>query len=60
MHSSISISTWNVNGINNSVLGNKLLNNDFLHSVRDHDFIFLTETWSDNTNSIPGFKAIST
>ena len=60
MHSSISISTWNVNGINNSVLGNKLLNNDFLHNVKDHDFIFLTETWSVNTNSIPGFKAIST
>ena len=59
MLSNISISAWNIHGINHRTFGNKLLNDDFLYHVKDHDFIFLTETWSVNTNSIPGFKAIS-
>jgi hypothetical protein len=33
---------------------------DFTKNIKDHDLIFLVETWSNQTDSIPGFKAIST
>ena len=60
MCSTVSISAWNINGLSHRTLGNKLSNIDFLSNVRNHDFIFLIETWSDQADSIPGFKAIST
>ena len=60
MHSNISISVWNINGLKHKTLGNKLDNSDFTENIKDHDFNFITETWSNETNCIPGFKAIST
>ena len=58
--SNITIGAWNVNGLNHRTLGNKLNNSDFTKSIKDHDLIFLIETWSNKTDSIPGFEAIST
>jgi len=56
----LSISCWNVNGFSqNSILGDKLSNSDFLNSINHHDLIILTETWSKDPVSIPGFKLIS-
>ena len=60
MYSTLSISAWNINGLNHKTLGNKLLNSDFINDIKDHDFTFLTETWSGKIDSIPGFTAIST
>ena len=39
-------STWNINGLDDSVLGDKLDNLDFLNHVNKFDFIVLTETWT--------------
>jgi exonuclease III len=58
--SSITITAWNINGLRHRTLGNKLSNSDFTKNIKDHDLIFLVETWSNQTDSIPGFKAIST
>ena len=60
IHSKLSFTSWNVNGINHKILGNKLNNFDFLSNIKNHDFIFLNETWSKEVDSIPGFKAVST
>ena len=60
MNLNISFSAWNINGMNHRTLGEKLTNQDFLDNIKDHDFIFLIETWTTEINSIPGFKAIST
>ena len=60
MYSTLSISAWNINGLNHKTLGNKLLNSDFINDIKDHHFTFLTETWSGKIDSIPGFTAIST
>jgi hypothetical protein len=59
MRSNISISTWNINGLSNKVLGDKSKNQDFLNQIKSNDFIFLTETWAKTTISVNGFKAIS-
>ncbi|CAB4026919.1 Hypothetical predicted protein [Paramuricea clavata] len=48
-----------INGLKHYTLGNKLSKNDFIDNIKDHDLIFLTETWCKEINSIPGFKAIS-
>ena len=53
-------SSITINGISHRTLGNKLSNSDFTKNMKDHDLIFLVETWSNQTDSIPGFKAIST
>jgi exonuclease III len=60
MYSRLSFSAWNINGLKHNIIGNKLTNGDFIQNIKDHDLIFLTETWSKETNSIPGFNAIST
>jgi hypothetical protein len=46
MFSKLSISAWNINGLQHYTLGDKLSNNDFIDNIKDHDLIFLTETWS--------------
>ena len=58
MFSKLSISALNINGLKHYTLGDKLSNNDFIDNIKDHDLIFLTETCSNEINSIPGFKAI--
>lgn len=59
MLSDISLSTWNINGLSNQVLGDKTRNKDFLDNISKYDFIFLTETWSNTVVDIPGFEAVS-
>ena len=59
MQTNISVSMWNINGLSNKVLGDKTKNNDFLKDISRCDFIYLTETWANETISIPGFKATS-
>ena len=58
MSTGISFSTWNINGIFNSVLGDKTKNKDFIDSISKIDFIFITETWTNTCLNIPGFEAI--
>jgi hypothetical protein len=60
MHSRLSISAWNIHGLKHKMLGDKLSNIDFIENVKDLDLIFLTETWSNEINSIPGFMTLST
>jgi hypothetical protein len=58
MSTGISFSTWNINGIFNSVLGDKTKNKDFIDFISKIDFIFITETWTNTCLNIPGFEAI--
>lgn len=52
----LSLSCWNVHGLSKKFyLGAKLSNDDFLRSVTSNDFIILTETWSSDHLSLPGF-----
>lgn len=53
----LSFSTWNIHGLQNSVLGDKTKNNDFINCVNNIDFLLLNETWSDKNIEIPGFRA---
>jgi hypothetical protein len=50
---------WNINGLHSKVLGDKSKNEDFINQIKTNDFIFLTETWFNTTQYVPGFKAIS-
>lgn len=59
MCSKISFGTWNINGLFNKVLGDKTKNKDFVEAIADVDFMFLTETWSNQNINIPGFEAIN-
>jgi hypothetical protein len=59
MYSRLSLSAWNINGLKQNIIGNKLTNGDFIQNIKDHDLIFQTETWSKEANSVPGFNAIS-
>ncbi len=59
MFSEISISTWNINGLNNKVLGDKTKNQDFIDAISNIDFMFLTETWNSKDIDIPGFRVIN-
>ena len=52
----ISIGMWNINGLNDKVLGNKSHDQDFVRHITSHDLIFLTETWSNTFIDIPDFK----
>ena len=60
---SLQVSTWNINGYKSKILGNKLIDFDFLREIQDDDIIGLTETHiNDGTIeqlSIPGFKRIT-
>lgn len=52
----VSLSSWNINGLVDSVVGDKTENRDFLNHVNKFDFIFLTETWTRESVFVPGFK----
>lgn len=54
-----SLSTWNINGLNNKVLGDKTKNKDFVDAISNIDFMFLTETWNNKNIDIPGFETIN-
>ena len=57
----LSISSWNVNGFSqNFALSNKLSNSDFfLRYFNHHDILIFTETWSNDSCTVTGFKSIS-
>ena len=59
MLSQISLSTWNINGIHNKVLGNETKNRGFVDAISNIDFMFLTETWNDHNLDISGFETIN-
>ena len=59
MSKSISLSTWNIHGIVNNILGDKSKIKDFTDNIMKTDFMFLTETWSDKQINIPGFRAFA-
>ena len=54
--SNLSFTTWNINGINDKTIGNKLQTTDFSLGVKNSDIIILVETWSDEEPSLPGYK----
>ena len=50
------LSTLNINGLDDSVLGDKLDNLDFLNHVNIFDFIVLTETWTRRKVVVPDYN----
>ena len=59
LFSGISFSTWNINGVNSNVLGDKTKNKDFVDAISSIDFMFLTETWNNKDIDMPGFETIN-
>ena len=55
----LAFSTWNINGINDRIMGNKFDNPDFLSRINKFDFVVLTETWSHQTVHAPAFKCFT-
>ena len=52
----LAFSAWNINGINDRILGDKFDNLDFLSCINNLDFLVLTETWTCQTVHTPGFQ----
>ena len=50
------LSTWNVNGLIDRILGDKFENVDFINHLNKFDCLVLTETWSHKPIQIPNFK----
>ena len=57
--SRVSFSTWNINGLDDSVLSDKLDNLDFLNHVNKFDFIVLTETWTRRKVFVPDYNCFN-
>ena len=57
--SRVSFSTWNINGLDDSVLGDKLDNLDFLNHVNKFDFVVLTETWTRRKVFVPDYNCFN-
>lgn len=55
----LSFCTWNINGLHNNLYGNKTACLDFLNTVKKHDFILITETWSKQALDIEGYQELS-
>ena len=51
----ISFCTWNINGLYNKTVGDKTKSDDFLNIISKHDFITITETWTDDVPNVPGY-----
>ena len=54
------IGTWNINGFNSKLFGNKFDDRDLHNAIKDHDIVGFTETHlpKDETLSLPGFSAL--
>ena len=55
----LTVSTWNINGINDSILGNKFEISDFVNCISKIDILVLTETWTHNVVHTSDFKCFS-
>lgn len=55
----ISFCTWNINGLNSKIIGDKTECLDFINTINKHDFVILTETWTSFIPEIEGYKHIS-
>ena len=56
----LSFCTWNINGLYNKTIGDKTKCNDFIQLITKHDFIAITETWTENIPNIPNYLSFST
>ena len=52
----VSITTWNIRGVSDKVLGDKSRNDCFVESIAKNDIVVLTETWTRNDVQIAGYK----
>ena len=55
----ISFSAWNINGLSNKILGDKLDNNDFLDSINNCDFVALSEIWNRSHIELPEYNSFT-
>ena len=53
----LKIKSWNINGFNSALFGNKLLDNEFLDEVTSFDIVSLVETHAYGKDLyLPGYK----
>lgn len=57
LHKRVAFSAWNIHGISDKVIGNKLQTDCFIDSIRNNDFIILTETWTCNEVQVSGYRS---
>ena len=55
----MSFSAWNINGLSNKILGDKLDNNDFLDSINNCDFVALSEIWNRSHIELPEYNSFT-
>ena len=56
--SSILCSHWNIEGHNSTIVGNKLVDHEFLKVISKSDIVGLTELHANEEVSIPGYKCV--
>ena len=56
----LSFCTWNINGLYNKTIGDKSKSDDFTKVIKKHDFIAITETWTEDIKNIPNYSSFST
>ena len=49
---------WNIHGWNSKIIGNKLIDKEFLEKVSKYDIVALAELHCENELSLPGFTNI--
>ena len=57
---SIKIGYWNIHGWSSRMIGNKLLDPEFLEKISSCDIVALSELHSDKELSLPGFVSKKT
>ena len=55
----VSLCSWNTNSLHSKVLGDKSKTVDFKNIVNKHDFIIITETWTDNIPQLEGYCSLA-
>ena len=54
----INCAYWNINGCKSKIVGNKLIDPEFLDVISTNDIVGLAELHCDKDVSIPGFKCV--
>ena len=53
----VSFTAWNIRGVSDKVIGDKLQNDCFISNIKNNDIIVLTETWTRTDVQVSGFKS---
>ena len=55
---SLLCSHWNIEGHISTIVGNKIVDKEFLNAISDSDIVALTELHADEEVSLPGYQCV--